>query len=413
MIRVCFVKRVLCILVALVSVPVLGLAQYTSRPIDAAYLTTEPYLYTGISMSDRIPCSGAIVVDTRLLLSASHCVFKKDAQANENPWRPTPEWFLRYHAATVPTAGSGQQTRGFWIFSSYADTVRTTGIDSPQSFDLDFQTAYAFEPLAEASSGYWRDGYQAFMSQTWKQTVGYPSDNYPSQHPNKFLMHHNGPWTAVCQTLQNSYVLCQEVSTGPGNSGGPVFVLNSTDSKYYYAGTLVSGLNRQGGNPYDLSGINLMRDDEWSVINAAKDAALNGAGNTPPPTPTPSAGQRLGVYGNSEYIPSGKSSTTRTDMTEFGSVTGRRTLTRTFTLYNYGTSELRFYANRPVQFYGKSSRYFRQAGSLPSSLATQQTTPLRIRFRASPRGTLRAMVHVQTDDPQTPIYSFSIMARRR
>ena len=76
MIRVCFVKRVLCILVALVSVPVLGLAQYTSRPIDAAYLTTEPYLYTGISMSDRIPCSGAIVVDTRLLLSASHCVFK-------------------------------------------------------------------------------------------------------------------------------------------------------------------------------------------------------------------------------------------------------------------------------------------------------------------------------------------------
>ena len=425
MIRAYFVKRALCILIALVSVPVHGWAQYTSKPIDGAYLTAEPYRYTGISMSDWIPCSGAVVVDTRLLLSASHCIFKKDAQANENPWKPAPEWFLRYHAATIPTAGSGKQTRGSWIFSSYADTVRTTGINSPQSFDLDFYTAYAFEPLAEASSGYWHDGYQAFMSQTWKQTVGYPSSNYPQQHPDKFLMHHNGPWTAACQTLQNSYVLCEEVSTGPGNSGGPVFVWSAADLKYYYAGTLVSGLERQGGDSYDVSGINLMRTGEWDVINSAKDAALKGAGDTPPPTdtpgpiiqptptPLPTGGQRLGVYGNSQYIPSGKGYTTRSDMTEFGSVTGRRSVTRTFILYNYGTAELRFASSQSVLIAGQGSRYFRQASWLPASLASQQTHPLKITFRSSPRGSHRAKVWIRSDDPQDPNYSFSIRARRR
>jgi hypothetical protein len=421
MIRAWFVRKALSVLAALVYMPVLGWAQYTSRPIDAGSLMAEPYRFTGIAMSDRIPCSGAVVFDTRLLLSASHCVFKRDSQANENPWRPTPEWFLRYHAATVPTVGSGTQTRGFWVFSTYADSVRNTGVNSSQSFDLDFHTAYAFEPLAEFSSGYWDDGYQAFMSQTWKQTVGYPSDNYPAQHSNKFLMHHNGPWTAACRTEHNSFVVCNEVSTGPGNSGGPVFVMDSADSRYYYAGTLVSGLERQRGDPFDVSGINLMRTEEWSVINAAKDSALKGAGNTPPPgntpaptpTPAPSGGQRLGIYGNSQYIPSGKSSTTRTDMTEFGTATGRRSLTRTFTLYNYGTADLRFDANRRAQFFGRGWRYFRHMNTLPSVLSAGQTYPMQISFRASPRGSHRALVYLTSNDPQTPSYSFLIRARRR
>jgi hypothetical protein len=419
MIRVCVLKRALCILIALVSVPVHSWAQYTSKPIDAAYLTAEPYRYTGISMSDRIPCSGAVVVDTQLLLSASHCVFNWEAQANQNPWRPTPEWFLRYHASTIPITGSGKQTRGYWYFSTYADTVRNIGVNSPQAFDLDFHTAFAFEPLAEQFSGYWHDGYEAFMSQTWKQTVGYPSDNYPEQHPDKFLMHHNGPWTAACQTLQNSFVVCEEVSTGPGNSGGPVFVWSSTDSRYYYAGTNVSGLVRENDDPYDLSGINLIRTDEWAVINAAKDAALKGVGDNPgpiiqpTPTPVPTGGQRLGVYGNSQYIPSGKGYTTRSDMTEFGSVTGRRSVTRTFILYNYGTSELRFASGQSVLIAGKGSRYFRQASWLPASLASQQTYPLKITFRSSPRGSHRAKVWIRSDDPQDPNYSFTIRALRR
>jgi hypothetical protein len=318
--------------------------------------------------------------------------------------------------------GSGFPTRGYWFFTSYADTVRSTSINSPQSFDLDFYTAFAFESLSEAASGYWIDGYQGFMSQTWKQTVGYPSSNYPASHPHKYLMHHNGPWTATCQTLQNSYVLCDEVSTGPGNSGGPVFVMNSADSKFYYAGTLVSGWTRKNGDPTDVSGVNLMTADEWKVINAAKEAALKGSGNTTPPsdtptpTPTPSfsaGGQRLGIYGNAVPIPSGKSYTNRADMTEFGSITGRRSLTRTFALRNYGTSELHFSAGQPVRLTGRSSRYFRLVNSLPVALQAQETYPLRISFRSSPRGTHRAVVSVRSDDPQTPLYSFTISARRR
>jgi hypothetical protein len=395
-----------------------ALAQYSSTPVDQSVLTTEPYRFTGIAMSragsGRFPCSGAVVADTRLLFSAAHCVFDAKAPVDANPWRPTPEWFSRYHASTLPVDNTGRPTRGYWIFTNYADVVRSTAINSAKAFDLDFIAAYAFEPLSESASGYWTDGYQAFIAYDTKQTIGYPSGNYPDEHAHKYLMHHNGPWTADCETLEGSYLTCQEVTAGKGNSGGPVFVKDPNTSRFFYAGVLVSGLRRAAGEPRDSSGINAIRDDEWKVVEGAKKSAIGGSGSSAPPTPTPQpgGGQRLGVYGNSQLIPNGKSYASRSDMTEFGSVSGSKTISRTFMLSNYGSSELRFESRRAVLITGRSRRYFR-AARWPSSIPPQQVYPLKISFRASPRGQHRATVYVFTDDPVTPSYAFSIAARGR
>ena len=422
-------RTALLIAIALLTwTPVIAFAQYTSTPIDAALLPEAPYRYTGLLTTETSSCSGAVVVDKRLFLSASHCVFNSEAATGANPWLPSPEWFLRYHSPTFPQKGSGQQTRGYWIFTNYADTVRSLGIASREAYDLDFLTAYAFEPLAEEAAGYWQDGYEAIMHYPWKQTLGYPSGNYPNPHPSKYLMHQNGPWTASCQSWHESYIECDEVSAGPGNSGGPVFVYYPEDSKYYYAGNVTSGFRRANGDPYDNLGINTVRSAEWELVNSAKEAAINGANQTPPtptptplptanptlaPTPAPKGGQRLAVYGNTELVPPGRAIAYRSDNTNYGTVTGKRSVTRTFTVFNYGSSDLHFPSTGQIKFFGRGRQYFRYSNRLPSRLAPQQSHAFKITFRNSPRSKYKIGVWIHSDDPENPVYSFAIMATRR
>jgi hypothetical protein len=47
--------------------------------------------------------------------------------------------------------------------------------------------------------------------------------------------------------MKNAYNRFTGVSTGPGNSGGPVFVYDSDNEKEYLAGILVSGLSNSAG----------------------------------------------------------------------------------------------------------------------------------------------------------------------
>jgi hypothetical protein len=402
---------------AILLLPSLALAQYTSKPLDPKYYADAPMRYTGASYTVAGACSGAVVADTRVMLSASHCVFKTDLA---NPWTASPEWFLRYASATSPVPGQGKRTRGYWYFASYTDAVRQHTMSSFEAFDLDYMAVYSYAPLAEEAAPYVLDGYGAILTLPWKQTLGYPSGLYKTDNPYKYYMHFNGPWTAQCDTPLGSYVQCNEVSTGPGNSGGPVFVWDPQSSLYYYAGVLVGGFSRSLGYDTDVSGINAMAQDEWALVNSAIDSANKelpddrntGAvdGGT---TPGASNGQRLIVYGNNSLIEPGQRATYRVDMTDFGSVTGSRTINRTFTLVNSGTTMLRFDIRTPVHLSGKGARYFKIRNQLQQGLAPNQAQSLKIAFRASPRGRHRATVVLKSDDPQTPAYRFLIQAQRR
>jgi hypothetical protein len=293
-------------------------------------------------------------------------------------------------------------------------------MSSPESYDLDYMVAYSYYPLAEQSSPYVLQGYEAILALPWKQTVGYPSGLYAVGHPNRHVMHANGPWTAQCYNGGGSYIWCDEVSTGPGNSGGPVFVWDEGTAAYYFAGVLVSGLERSRGNTHDISGINAMTQDEWSLVNSAIDSAnkelpddgQTGAvdGNN---TPGGASSQRLTVYGNASLIPHGSKVATRGDMTDFGSVTGSGTLKRTFTLTNSGTTVLTFSLSKPASISGKSARYFKIRSQMRRGLMPNESINLKIEFGSSSRGLHRATVVLKSDDPQAPAYRFAIQARRR
>ncbi len=402
------------IVLAALVVPAAALAQYTSKPLDPAYYMQEPMKYTGLLSAGEHSCSGAIVKDTRIMLSASHCVFQ---ETRANPWGPSPEWFLRYASAKFPADGQGRSIRAYWYFTGYADAVRLHSMSSPQSFNLDYMAGYSYEPLAEEAAPYFLNGDSAILQLPWKQTVGYPSGLYRSSNPYRYYMHGNGPWTAECKTTLGSYILCNEVSAGPGNSGGPVFVWDAASSRYGFAGVYVSGAERSLGDAADLSGINAMSEDEWSVVTSAIESADKGLpddGTLNDGTPTvPGNGQRLSVFGNSSLIPHDQSAVNRADMTDFGSTTSSRAMTRTFVLANTGTSPLQFTSDRPVSITGRGARYFKIRSQLLGQLDPNEGQYLKISFSSTARGLHRATVVVQSDDPETPEYRFAVQARRR
>jgi hypothetical protein len=351
------------------------------------------------------------------MLSASHCVFKEELV---NPWTGSPEWFLRYASATAPARGQGKKTRGYGYFASYANAVRAHTMRSFEAFDLDYMAVFSYAPLVEEAAPYVLDGLGAIMSLPWKQTLGYPSGLYKTPNQYMYYMHYNGPWTARCQQLASSYIQCDEVSAGPGNSGGPVFVWDAETSLYRYAGVLVGSFARSLGDGYDISGINAMTQDEWALANSAIDSAnkeLPDDGSTGAVdggiTPGATNGQRLVVYGNNSLIEPGQRSTFRVNMTDFGSVTGSRVVNRTFRLLNSGTTMLRFDLSRPVHLSGKGARYFKIRNQLQHGLTPNQSQDLKIAFQASPRGRHRATVVLKSDDPLTSAYTFVIQAQRR
>lgn len=401
------------LVIALAILPRCVWAQYTSKPLDPAVLSQEPMRYTGISYTIAGPCSGAVVADSRIMLSAAHCVFRRDLA---NPWTWSPEWFLRYSSSALPALGTGKKTRGYWYFSGYAEADRNGDSAWAARFDLDYIAVFAYEPLAEEPAPYVADGLTALLNSHWRNTVGYPSGLYPEAgHQHKYYMHSNGPWNAECKALENSYVQCAEVSAGPGNSGGPVFVWDQTTQRYYYAGVHTSGLTRSIGHSSDLSGINTMTQGEWTLVNAAIDSANRGDPNDGADrgnVGAPASGARIAVYGNGNAIPSAKTSPSRGDMTDFGSVTGKRTISRTFVVRNTGTSELRFAARKPVSISGRGARYFRVRSQMRAGLAPNESLSLTIAFLASPRGRHRATVLLSSDDSTNPSYYFSVQARR-
>jgi hypothetical protein len=405
--------RAVWLAIALTILPQLVSAQYTSKPLDPAVLSQEPMRYTGISYTVAGPCSGAVVGDSRVMLSAAHCVFRR---AQANPWTQTPEWFLRYSSSAPPALGTGKKTRGYWYFSGYAEADRNKETSWPTAYDLDYMVSFAYEPLAEESAPFVADGLSAVVNSSWRNTVGYPSGLYPSSgHQHKYFMHSNGPWTAECRVRERSYVECHEVSAGPGNSGGPVFAWDPTTQRYYFAGVHVSGLSRSLGHQTDLSGINAMTQEEWSLVNSAIESANKGdpnGGADRGGAGAPLQGARIAVYGNGNTIPSAKTSPSRSDMTDFGSVTGGRTIRRTFTVTNTGTSVVRFSLSKPVSISGRGGRYFRVRSQMPAGLEPNQSLSLTIAFLASPRGRHRATVLLSSDDPLNPSYYFTVQARR-
>lgn len=188
--------------------------------------------------NDLYRASGVVARDPRLVYTAAHLLFHNGRWATAVTFHPD------YHRSTLPQGG-GLRPRGFRYLTSYVSQTRRHGETSVQSHADDFAVLYGHRDFGPAV-GYWINGGAAVRdAQQSKRIVGYPA-----------LLDHNGRTSGAFQhstdyfkigavRSHGAYHVFDRVSTGPGTSGGPVYVI--ADGEDRLAGLLIAGTRSHAG----------------------------------------------------------------------------------------------------------------------------------------------------------------------
>ena len=196
--------------------------------------------------------SGCVVRDSRLVFSCAHVFY-------ENGLWLTGGNYIHpgYHAATDPYSG-GILARGFLYWDTYEGF---SDQESPEAYDSDFVILYTTYPVA-SPFGWWEDGGAVLESDRRKFIAGYPSEIDFSGAKGFAYQHRTDDLTYKANLEYGGYYGINNVSTGGGNSGGPVFAYEYGDKKPRVAGILVSGTE-------DSCGIRALNVETKSLSNYA------------------------------------------------------------------------------------------------------------------------------------------------
>lgn len=238
--------------------------------------------------------SGVIARDTRLFYSCAH-VFYDAKNEYATHWYPSGTssldfWTLPanmffypgYHRVASPeTVTNGQSPETYFKHATYGESVRQKGIESGKAFSLDFIIAASYLPFGNEAAAWWPGNATNVLKGSNSKFIG----GYPALYDvngldsGGFFQHATPRFNTAATDVEGRYLHIYGVTTGGGNSGGPVWVKGS-DDRWGLAGILVSGPTKpvtQGGEA--LAGINAMD----SFTEAAGQSLLN-TNSAPPPS---------------------------------------------------------------------------------------------------------------------------------
>jgi hypothetical protein len=89
-------------------------------------------------------------------------------------------------------------------------------------------------------------GYKSLRGDNPVMITGYPAIIDYTEETNSYFMHQTGPVALKFRSEANRYMTTTLISTGPGNSGGPVWSMTG-ENPWRAAGVLVSGLPGEAG----------------------------------------------------------------------------------------------------------------------------------------------------------------------
>ncbi|MCU0749384.1 MAG: proprotein convertase P-domain-containing protein [Akkermansiaceae bacterium] len=184
--------------------------------------------------------SGVVARDPRLIYSCAHVFYENGI------WASDYLFYRAYHRKNYPAPREGVRPRGILHFSSYTSSVSSFGADSNQAFASDFTVLYGNSSFG-TPVGWFANGAAALKSRAAKRIVGYPAEIDFTGAQGHCFQHSTATFNQAAYTVRGSFLEFNNVSTGPGNSGGPVFVHDSTSRKELLAGMLVSGSRRTAG----------------------------------------------------------------------------------------------------------------------------------------------------------------------
>jgi hypothetical protein len=252
-------------------------AAVTPKPVPKASTADAPYRYTGLIGAGGYQGSGAVIGNKKVVLSCAHLVYE---EMYLDPWITDAVWYRAYQGQGYP-AGKGQRFRGYYHFSSYQQRGLKWGFNDERTFAADFTAHFAYADLSGGvgPGPMLENGVSALKSSKSKLITGYPAGLYRGDNPLQYRMHATGPFTKPLEVFAPGYPYMEAfgVSTGPGNSGGPVWVWDG--GAYRFTGVLVAGLESSKGGGVDLIGVKAMDSDAAALYRKA----VMGTVDTTPP----------------------------------------------------------------------------------------------------------------------------------
>lgn len=228
----------------------------SSQRVDPAQAASEPYYYTGIVFSGDSRGSGFVAENERLFFTAAHVVF------GDTGWNPPPTWVAGHNAEEAPDAASEIPSRGYFRWTQYANLVETYGPNSRSAFSRDVALAWGLEPFVPgipATLDF--KGARNLQRQNISIITGYPAELDYTGESGGYFLHSTAPDITPYKPALGRYVFTTHISTGPGNSGGPVW-LRDDFGNWKASGVLVSGRPSE-------TGVYGMSSDIKSFLSAA------------------------------------------------------------------------------------------------------------------------------------------------
>ena len=173
-----------------------------------------------------------VAISQKVVLSATHVFFDNETV----DWRPSPfRWNLRHSPSNQ---SFDIKARSYRYFDDYAEATRRFQPDDPskysyEQFNIDVITLIFFEDVVYGGhAGWWSDHMTDNMD---KMIVGYPNINYSDSDPRRHRMHSTSLSGSPAEFTLANYndrlgftrrvYATEDLSAGPGMSGGPVFGL--------------------------------------------------------------------------------------------------------------------------------------------------------------------------------------------
>jgi hypothetical protein len=234
-------------------------------------LALPPYLYTGMIQTDDGVGTGFVPKD-RVVLTAAHVIFDDSRLSFVQGVR----WFPNYEAGqyeTPPQIPAGSYTLDGYASQRAVDISQgvNPGVATTASREQDVAALFFFTPAARGGqSGYLASDAQAnpwLTGNREKFIAGYPVTNVSPTGNLYATPAVTDPFQYVAGTLFSTTALTSD----PGNSGGPVFVLGD-DGNYYPAAVYLGGSYRTEMHAIDSSVINLMDEAEIAANGGSNNA---------------------------------------------------------------------------------------------------------------------------------------------
>ncbi|RYD46868.1 MAG: hypothetical protein EOP85_06575 [Verrucomicrobiaceae bacterium] len=207
----------------------------TANPVKVPkFLTGEaPYRFNGVVLTDSVRGSGFCAWDSKTFFSAAHVVFGFT-------WEAPPYWVPKQNEEEI-NADRAILSRGYYRWIEYGDLA--LGLDSDDAFSKDVIVGYAFQNLIKGKPARINvNGEQDLRKKAPSLITGYPAENaYLDEDIDGYFLHKTGPTVTPYRSYAGKALLTTLITTGPGNSGGPIWTKNKK-GQWIASGVLTGGL---------------------------------------------------------------------------------------------------------------------------------------------------------------------------